>query len=424
MKTSKSSLTSLVDVIQEDVSGSSTRRKYQHFITGGLGPGVTSSIFQTVYDQSFELQTANALFDLTVGLHKTSSIVVDASTGEDSAGKLLFPSKSLMMREKVNLYRQFAQKLLGDADAQFVAPFGSSNHGDGIDAAMFMSVKRLFARDQMKRETLAVRFYQSASRGDTSVMANPWGIGNRNGTNLNQTSVSGSTIFTDVGSATNKQVTYGGQVSDIVDSANTNRKVGLLFNDAGVLVFDLAKILSATQKVSGTIDAVTQTSLGVSAGQHVIGGFRSENRDAKFIPDLMVSASIDNIVDHLASTRFSSGTLTAMAFQNVTNINSTLIFCRCSADEFNYSSNPTYVDTENRIVVIDPGQEDTQVAFSFVTGIGLYDANDNLLAVAKLSRPVEKNNERDLTFRVRLDFVKRKTSQHILVRRTRSLSSR
>ena len=88
----------------------------------------------------------------------------------------------------------------------------------------------------------------------------------------------------------------------------------------------------------------------------------------------------------------------------MTNINSSLIFCRASADEFNYSSNPTFVDTNGRIVVIDPGEEDKQESFTYVTSVGLYDASDNLLAVAKLSRPVEKSSERDLTFRVRLDF--------------------
>ena len=46
----------------------------------------------------------------------------------------------------------------------------------------------------------------------------------------------------------------------------------------------------------------------------------------------------------------------------------------------------------------------TQKSFSFVTTVGLYDANEQLLAVAKLSRPVEKNDEKDFTFRVRLDF--------------------
>ena len=125
---------------------------------------------------------------------------------------------------------------------------------------------------------------------------------------------------------------------------------------------------------------------------------------AKFVPDLFTSGSIDNIVDHFASARFSSGSLTAATFQNNTNINSTLIFCRATADEFNYSSNPTYTSTDNRIRVIDQGQEDIQRSFSFITTIGLYDVNDNLLAVAKLSRPIEKNDEKDLTVRVRLDF--------------------
>ncbi len=125
---------------------------------------------------------------------------------------------------------------------------------------------------------------------------------------------------------------------------------------------------------------------------------------AKYIPGLFVSASIDQILDHFATCRFQSGTLTAMTFQNVTTINSTLIFCRATADEFNYSTNPTFTDTTGRIRVVDQGQEDTQRSFTFPTTIGLHDEFGNLLAVAKLSRPIEKNDERDVTFRVRLDF--------------------
>jgi hypothetical protein len=137
----------------------------------------------------------------------------------------------------------------------------------------------------------------------------------------------------------------------------------------------------------------------------MLGGRNTETASkSKFIPDFVVSGSIDNICDHICATRFQSGSLTAITFQNVTNINSTLIFCRAEADEFNYSSNPTFTDSANRINVIDLGQEDTQQSFTFVTSVGLYDANDNLLAVAKLSRPVEKNPERDLTLRIRLDF--------------------
>ena len=394
IKTSRSFLNQLVDVISEDVSGSTTRRKYQVFVTGGVGPGVTSSLFQTVYDQDFSLQTANPVFDLTMGLYHTGSTVNSASSGEDSFGKKLFPSQTVMMREKVNVYKQYAQLLLGDATNQFVSPFGSSDSANGMDTALFMSFKRLFARDAIKRETFAMKFFQSASAANDGVTT-PY--------NLAVTSESGSAIFTDLGSSTNKLVTVGGNVGNIVDASNTARNVGLLFYDRGIAVFDLSKVISGSQRVSGAIDCMNDNTTYVAAGKTVIG-HHSEQANAKFIPSFVASASIDNVCDHIASTRFGSGSNTSITFQNITNINSTLLFCRASADEFNYSSNPTFVDTENAVVVIDEGQEETQRTFSFVTTVGLYDANDNLLACAKLSRPVEKNDEKDVTFRVRLDF--------------------
>lgn len=390
IKTSRSTLNQLVDVIQEDVSGSSTRRKYQVFVTGGVGPGVTSSLFQTVYDQDFTLQTANPVMDMTVGLFYSGSTVTNASTGIDSAGKLLFPSQSLMMREKVDIYKQFAQMLLGNGNKAFYAPFqeveaaaAGTTATNRINEALFIPIKRLFTRDQVKRETFAIRMYGTAS----TTADEP---------NINVTTETGAKIFTDFGSSVNQRTTFGSEVGDIVDSSNTSVKVGNIFYDAGVVVLDMAKVLDASQDISGTISAMSSTTTPVPAGQTVMS--------ASFIPDFMVSGSIDNIVDHLASTRFQSGTLTAATFQNNTFINSTLVFCRATADEFNYSSNPSFKDSTDRIRVIDSGQEGNQRAFTMPTTVGLYDANSNLLAVAKLSRPIEKNDEKDLTIRVRLDF--------------------
>jgi hypothetical protein len=125
VKSSRSFLNQLCDVLQEDISASTSRRKYQVFVTGGVGPGVTSSLFQTVYDQDFTLQTANPVFDLTVGLQPGGVTALTSQSGVDSAGKELFPSSSLMMREKLDVYRQFAQTLLGDATLTFKAPFDS-----------------------------------------------------------------------------------------------------------------------------------------------------------------------------------------------------------------------------------------------------------------------------------------------------------
>lgn len=396
-KTTRSFLNQLIDVLQEDISSSVSRRKYQSFVTGGVGPGVTSSLFQTVYDQDFTLMTANAIFDVTVGLASPDSlrnsagtvnstgIAAAVSTGTDVGGKYLFPSTSLMMREKMDVYSQFAQTLLGDRKKMFQLPTSAVSPGAGsspIDAAFFMAFKRLFSRDQIKRETYAMRFFQTASK--TAGVAN-----------ISSGDSSGLALYTDIGSSTGKYFDVGGQYGYLVDASNVDRPVGLLYYDSGIAILDLEKTCDTSQKISGTIASMS------ALGNEVIS--------ASFAPDFITSASIDGFVDHMCYTRFGSGSLTAITFQNVTNINSSLVFCRALPEDFNFSTNPTYIeksgDYEGRLTVYDPSvPEEVQENFTYVTTIGLHDNEGNLMAVAKLSRPVEKNPSRDLTFRVRLDF--------------------
>jgi len=384
IKTTRTTLNQLVDFVEEDVSGSATRKKYEVFVTSSGGGAVTSSLFQTVFDQNYTLQTANEIFDVTFGVHSGSETAFSASTGVDTNGKILFMSESLMMREKINVYRQFAQTLLGDASAKFRAPFSSTTATDDIDNALFLCFKRLFVRDGVKRETFAMRFFQTASASPPAT----------NDGNISFVSgdMTGSVIFTDVGAASSiERSQFGGDVGNIVLASDTSQTVGLMFYQKGVAVLDLERALDANQDMTGSIscignsDAVTDMS-------------------ASFVPHFVASASMDQILDHISSTRFGSGSNTFLTFQNNTKINSTLVFCRATADEFNYSSNPSYTDAEGRILVIDESEQGTQKSFSFVSTIGLYDANEELLATAKLSRPVEKNDEKDLTFRVRLDF--------------------
>jgi len=385
IKTTRTTLNQLVDFVEEDVSGSATRKSYQVFVTSSDGNAVTSSIFQTVFDQNYTLQTANEIFDLTFGVFSGSATAFSASTGVDTNGKVLFASQSLMMREKINVYRQFAQTLLGDASSRFRAPFSSTAASDDVDNALFLCFKRLFVRDGIKRETFAMRFYQSSS----AVVA---GATNDNISGLTSAQpASSSVIFTDVGAASSiERSQFGGDVGNIVLASDTSQTVGLMFYQKGVAVIDLERALDSNQHMSGTFGAVGLT--GVAA------------MSASFVPHFVASASMDTILDHVATARFGSGSNTFLTFQNNTKINSTLVFCRATADEFNYSSNPSYTDSEGRIVVIDESEQGSQKSFAFVSSIGLYDANEELLATAKLSRPVEKNDEKDLTFRVRLDF--------------------
>jgi len=89
-------------------------------------------------------------------------------------------------------------------------------------------------------------------------------------------------------------------------------------------------------------------------------------------------------------------------FHNQTNLYSTVYFCRATNTEFNYSSNPTYVDTTQRIRVTS-GSNVLQ-SRTYITTVGLFDANDNLLAVGKINKPITKAPDTESIFRIRLDY--------------------
>ena len=89
-----------------------------------------------------------------------------------------------------------------------------------------------------------------------------------------------------------------------------------------------------------------------------------------------------------------------LAFNNTTELNSTIYFCRANTSDFNYSSNPTYL-SGSKIRVKD---QETDSPISYVTKVGLYSADNELLAVAKLSEPLKKDPTNEFTLRVRLDY--------------------
>jgi len=89
-----------------------------------------------------------------------------------------------------------------------------------------------------------------------------------------------------------------------------------------------------------------------------------------------------------------------ICFNNTTELNSTIYFCRVNHNDFNYSSNPTYLDSSK--IRVKNTESDAPV--SYVTSVGLYSSDNELLAVAKVSEPLRKDPTNDMTLRVRLDY--------------------
>jgi hypothetical protein len=102
--------------------------------------------------------------------------------------------------------------------------------------------------------------------------------------------------------------------------------------------------------------------------------------------------------------------ISGAAFENPANgfqarseeeVKSTFFFVRAKNGEYNYSNNPSYVTgsvgkLRQQTFVGDPK--------SYITSVGLYNNDNELLAIAKLSKPLLKSFSNEILIKVKLDF--------------------
>ena len=82
-------------------------------------------------------------------------------------------------------------------------------------------------------------------------------------------------------------------------------------------------------------------------------------------------------------------------------ITSDYVFIRARNSEFNYSENPSFISGSTGEIIYDYLINNPQ---SYVTSIGMYNDSNELVAVAKLSRPLRKDFTKEALIRVKLDF--------------------
>jgi hypothetical protein len=82
-------------------------------------------------------------------------------------------------------------------------------------------------------------------------------------------------------------------------------------------------------------------------------------------------------------------------------ITSDYIFVRARNSEFNYSENPSFISGSTGEVIYDNFINAPQ---TYVTTVGMYNDSNELLAVAKMSRPLLKDFTKEALVRVKLDF--------------------
>lgn len=294
--------------------------------------------FQTVYDGAPTSSTSTALLDVTYGYTTASTYNVAATL-------------SSSQNEKVKVYRQFANTLLGNPDAKF--------NIDSIDhnQAFFICIKRNIQKDEIKK-------------GSTSLII-------RHGT-VEMTA-------SDEGAASNFKQTVGGDYAPLklagteaTAQGSASVEIGQIWYNAGVIVIP-SEYGFQTDGATELFDPALIWS------------------GTKNLDQLERSGTISQLADGLLNSR-----IRRIDLHNQTNLYSSVYFCRATNSEFNYSSNPTFVDDNKRIRVTS-GSNILQTR-TYLTTVGLYDAQDTLLAVAKVNKPITKSPDTESTFRVRLDY--------------------
>jgi len=82
-------------------------------------------------------------------------------------------------------------------------------------------------------------------------------------------------------------------------------------------------------------------------------------------------------------------------------ISSAHYFIRIKNKNYNYSSNPTFYSASDGTLLYDDFASNPK---TFITSVGLYNDNNEMMAVAKLSQPVEKSFDKESLIKIRLDF--------------------
>ena len=303
-------------------------------------------MFQSVYDYPFLSSSANHILDLTVGYSNESALSGGASTQN---------------AKKINIYNEVAQVLNGYDITGAIQPFTNNGDTNGtrMNEVFFVNFARLLTKDEIKKETFSMTFLTGGSPAE---LTDTYTISDYTaGTSYRSDSPAGE-----------YGILYSGS------AAATDSGVGLCFYQAGVAVIT-ASIFS---NISGSSPAI----------QHCTFGTQDSN-----VASVNTSLKNDAITGSCNGLR---NRIQNISCNNTTELNSTVYFCRVNHKDYNYSSNPTYL-TASKIRTRDT---DKAVGATYITTVGLYSADNQLLAVAKLSEPLKKTPTNELTLRVRLDY--------------------
>jgi hypothetical protein len=278
-------------------------------------------------------------------------------SGSDSQGQLNdSPARAV--------YSQYRSLLLAPNDTRFTTPSGSTNSIYVIN----------FKRARLK-ERLDPGNFELPIAAITSRAVNATGSVVVNTSNIITLIDDSSLATATVGESGKVYNIVSGSINNGVFNPTAPVYYGLAYPDHGILVLDgvkLDQVLAFKTQVSSSIECNNHFAL-----YHAISG----------------SCTVTNP---------STGDKYGFLARNSEKITSKHFFVRIKNGQYNFSNNPTFV-TGSVGQIYEPSFRNGDPK-TYVTTVGLYNNNQELLAIAKLSKPLLKSFNREALIRVKLDF--------------------
>ena len=300
-----------------------------------------------VYQASPSADTAAVQYSLAYG-HALGS-------GSDSQGQLNdSPTKAI--------YSQYRQLLLAPSDTRFTTDGSGST-----DSIYVINFKRSRLKERLDPGNFQIPLVAISSRA----------------ANATGSVVTGSGIITliDDSSIASKKIGESGRVYNIVSGSissgvytpATPVYYGLAYPDYGTLILD-GKMLD------GKLGFATNTTSSNEGNNHFV---------------LHHSISGSGVFTDAAGDKY------GFVARNSEKVTSTHYFVRIKNAEYNFSNNPSFTTGSVGQIAQSTFIGDPK---TYITTVGLYNNNQELLAVAKLSKPLLKSFKRESLIRVKLDF--------------------
>jgi hypothetical protein len=345
------------------------------------------SVGSSFYTSSRQTQQSSSLFEPLNGLYYTN--VYDAPTGSSnsdiyfsiayghyagsgsstfdtnsSQGSLLFPTKAI--------YNQYRNLLLSPGDDKFTFISSSISGSDAYENAD--DIYAISFRNAKYKDKLDPGQFEMTLSGS--------GVG---GFGTIITIIDDSRINPDTGVQTGGKrynLLQGTLASGSLSTRNY-QAIGLMYPDLGIIILNAKKVHELIGKVDGySLYWNTANEWGSQFARMSNLLFSSIKNGAVF------SGMKARVTEYVPARHF---------------------FVRVKNQEYNYSNNPTFVISDND----NPSnsQDIGKLRFSdfytnpkvYITTVGLYNDNNDLVAVAKLSQPLLKDFTNECLIKIKID---------------------